>query len=74
MGNTFTVDVSFDAAWLEAALESRRAGKLVRVAVVIRNAGPGVTYAAGAIGGGENEYLVASVAGDFTKEPAWRGE
>lgn len=71
--NDFTVDVSFDAAWLEQALATARAGKVVRMSVVIKDAGPQAKYAARCLGGGDHEYLVAAIAGDFTKDAAWLG-
>jgi hypothetical protein len=71
--DAFTVDVPLDEGWLVNALAAVRAGKIARVTVVIRNAGPKATYKARALGGGDAEYMVCSVAGDFTTEPAWEG-
>lgn len=70
----FTIDVCLSEEWLVNALEAFRKGKLVRVSVVIGNSGPNTTYKARAIGGGEGEYIIAAIAGDFTKEEAWRGD
>jgi hypothetical protein len=68
--NQFSVDVSFDEKWLVNALAAARRKELVRVTVVISDAGPNVKYKAAALGGGDAEYLVAAIAGDFTKESA----
>jgi len=72
--NVFTVDICLDQAWLEAALATAKAGKIVRATVVISDAGPDAKYKAAVLGGGDCEYMVCSVAGDFTEERAWRGD
>jgi hypothetical protein len=71
--DSFTVDIALDEAWLEAALKTAKSGKIVRATVVITDAGPNAKYKAAVLGGGDCEYIVCSVAGDFTKEPAWQG-
>ena len=72
--DVFTVDVPLKEDWLLAALETVRRGEIARVSVVIKGAGRSCTYGVRVLGGGDVEYMYAAVAGDFTKELAWRGE
>lgn len=71
--DVFTVDVPLEQEWLEAALASVKSGGIARVSVVIIDAGRQAKYKVRCLGGGEVEYMIASVAGDFTEEPAWWG-
>jgi hypothetical protein len=73
MVDRFSVDITLDELWLEAALKHVREGGIARVTVVITDAGPKCRYKAAVLGGGDVEYLVAAMAGDFIQEPAWRG-
>lgn len=73
MKNEFTVDVSFDRLELLAALQAEGLGNYFRVAVIIRSNSFNTTYAAGVTGAGpELEFCVASLAGDYTRDPNWR--
>lgn len=69
--NEFTVDIALETEWLEQALENSRKGKVARVSVVIVDAGPRVKYKARVLGAPDHEYMVVSMAGDYTNEPAW---
>jgi hypothetical protein len=71
--DAFTVDIPPEVEWLKAALATAETGGIVRVSVVIRDAGNACTYKVKALGGGDAEYVICGVAGDFTEEPAWAG-